>query len=146
MTRTEKPQGIKFPIAYNSQTYESKKPRCVEGATREAIVAIDMLKPYADGNPALWLLYKLDILDKHTLILAVGSDFIMDGISFKANDPYFSSFGFYGFANQQQNVNLTSSESLIQPAVGWTNALLPTLHQLADYVSGIVSSFLPLLG
>jgi hypothetical protein len=145
-TRKGKPQDIHFPIAHNAQTYESKKLRCIEGVGREAIEAIDRLKPYKDGNAALWLLYKLDIADKHSLILVVGGDFIMDGISFKANDPYFSDFGLYRPAHKQENVNLASSEPLIQPAVGRANALLPTLRNLADYVSDIVNSFLPLLG
>jgi len=146
ITRTEGQDKIQFPIAHNSETYESRKARYIQGASREAIQAIDRLKPYKDGNPALWLLFKLDIADKHSLILAVGGDFIMDGISFKANDPYFSDFGFYQFAHQQEDVNLASGESLVQPTVGRTNALLPTLRKLADYVSNIVDSFLPLLG
>jgi hypothetical protein len=146
ITRTEKPQNIRFPIAHDSQTYESRKSRYLQGAGMEAIEAIDRLKPYKDGNAALWLLYKLDIADKHSLILAVGGDFILDGISFKANDPYFSDFGLFRFAHDQDNVNLASSESLIEPAIGRTNALLPTLCKLADYVSNIVDSFLPLLG
>jgi hypothetical protein len=144
--RTGKPYDIYFPIAHNSQTYESRKSRYIEGARREAIEAIDRLKPYKEGNAALWLLYKLDIADKHSLILAVGSDFIMDGISFKANDPYFSDFGLFRFAHDEDNVNLSGSEPLVQPTVGRTNALLPTLVNLADYVSNIVDSFLPLLG
>jgi len=147
LTRRQKMEDIKFPFAHDSHTYESKKTRYIEGATREAIEAIDRLKPYGgkDGNAALWLLYKLDILDKHRLILAVGSNFIMDGISFKANDPYFSDFGLYRFEHDKQDVNLASSESLIEPAIGRTNALLPTLCKLADYISNIIDSFLPLL-
>jgi hypothetical protein len=146
VTPAAKLQNIKFPIAYTSDAYESNKPRYIQGAKREAIEAIDRLKPYSDGNPALWLLSKLDGADKHTLILAVGTDFILDGITFEANDPYFSDFGFYEFANQHKDVNLPGSESLVQPTVGRANALLPTLIKLADYVSNIVDSFLPLLG
>jgi len=146
LTRTEKWEKIQFPIAYNSDTYEARKKRYVEGARREAIEELDRLKPYKGGNDALWLLYKLDATDKHSLILAVGSDFIMDGISFKANDPYFSDFGIFRFAHEQEDMNFSGSESLIQPAVGRTNTLLPTLCKLADYVSNIVDRFLPFLG
>ncbi len=146
IARNQRAEEIKFPFAHDADTYKSRKLRYIEGAGREAIEAIDRLKPYKGGNAALWLLYKLDIHDKHRLILAVGSDFIMDGISFKANDPYFFDFGLYAFANDKENVNLAAGESLIEPTIGRTNALLPTLCKLADYVSNIVDSFLPLLG
>lgn len=69
----------------------------------------------------------------------------MDGVSFKANDPYFSGFGTFRSAHEQEDVNLSSSESLIKPTVGRTNTLLPTLCNLADYVSNIVDSFRPFL-
>lgn len=146
LTRTERMQDIKFPIAHDSNTYESRKTRYIQGAQREAIEAIDRLKPYKSGNSALWLLHQLDIADKHRLILAIGSDFIMDGISFKATDPYFSGFGLFHTAHEKKDVNLPGNESLPQPSVSWTNTLLPTLGKLADYVSNIVDSFLPLLG
>jgi hypothetical protein len=138
-------EDIQFPIAYDLDTYESRKKRYVEGARREAIEELDRLKPYKDGNPALWLLHKLDNTDKHSFITATGKDFIMDGVSFKANDPYFSDFGLYVPANKQKDVDLSGGESLIQPAVGRANALLPTLCKLADYVSSIVESFRPFL-
>ena len=135
-------EDIQFPIAHSSEAYESRKSRYIEGAEREAIKVIDRLKPYKDGNPALWLLYKLDNADKHSFIFAVGEDFIMDGVAFKADDPYFTSID---GAKQEQDVNLSLDPSLCETAVGGGNALLPTLHKLADYVSNIVDSFLPLL-
>jgi hypothetical protein len=138
-------EDIQFPIAHNSDTYKSRKLRYVEGARREAIEELDKLKPYKDGNPALWLLHKLDNTDKHSFIAATGGNFIMDGVSFKANDPYFSSFGIYRFAHEQEDVDLSSSESLAQPTVGRTNTLLPTLCKLANYVDAIVMSFRPFL-
>jgi hypothetical protein len=39
----------------------------------EAIPAIDSVQPYGGGNDVLWHLHKLDIIDKHRLLLTVGS-------------------------------------------------------------------------
>lgn len=142
IVRKEKPETIQFPIAHDAKTYESRKLRYVDGATPEAIEAVDRLKPYKGGNDALFLLYKLDIADKHQSIFPMGKDFIMDGVSFKSDEPFFSGLG---IPDQEKNMNLTGDESFIQLAVERSNPLLPTLHQLADLVSNIVSSFRPLL-
>lgn len=104
-------EDIQFPIAHSSDAYESRKLRYVEGARREAIEAIDRLKPYKDGNAALWLLYKLDNIDKHSFIFAVGEDFIMDGTFFKADDPFFTSLE---ASEQEQDANLSGKPSLPQ--------------------------------
>jgi hypothetical protein len=141
--RKERWESIQFPIAHDAQTYESRKGRYVDGAQRDAIEVLDRLKPYKGGNDGLWLLYKLDIADKHRVILAVGEDFIMDGIALKAHEPFFTELG---TLSDQENVDLASGESFIQPAIGKSNALLPTLHQLSGLVSGIVESFRSLLG
>lgn len=134
-------ESIQFPIAHNAETYESKKAKCIGGARPEAVEAIDRLKPYQGGNEALWLLYKLDITDKHRSILAVGKDFIMDGVSFKANDPFFTGLG---SPDEKKTVDYSSDEPLIQLAIGQSD-LLPTLHRLSQLVSKIVTTFKPLL-
>jgi len=135
-------EDIQFPIAYSSDAYESRKLRYVEGARREAIEAIDRLKPYKDGNPALWRLYKLDNTDKHSLIFPIGQDFIMDGISFKAHDPFFTALL---APEYEEKVNLSREPSVSDLPIGQGNALLPTLHQLAELVSNIVTLFRPFL-
>jgi hypothetical protein len=140
--RNGKWEDIQFPISHSSDAYESRKLRYVEGARREAIEAIDRLKPYKDGNDALWLLYKLDNADKHSFIFAIGEDIIMDGVAFKGNNPFFTSLD---ASDDEQNMNLASTESLTQSAVPISNALLPALHQLAELVSNIVTSFRPFL-
>jgi hypothetical protein len=141
-TRTQKWEDIQFPIFNSPQSYEAGKIRRIQGARREAIEAIDALKPYKGGNDPLWLLSKLDNTDKHSFILPVGEDAIIGGISLKVYEPYFVSLG---VPKQDQDVNLPGEETLIEPAVGRTNALLPTLHKLTHLVSNIVTGFYPLL-
>jgi hypothetical protein len=64
---------IYFPIQDDATKYESKKRRKIEGATQETIDAIDALKPYKGGNDLLWMLYRLNNVEKHRLLLTVGS-------------------------------------------------------------------------
>ena len=67
------PHRIYFPIADSSSEYEAMKARKVEGAAQDSVKAIDSLKPYNGGNDLLWVLYKLNNIEKHRLLLTVGS-------------------------------------------------------------------------
>jgi hypothetical protein len=135
-------EDIQFPILPSLKSYEDGKRRRIQGARREAIEAIDALKPYKGGCEALWLLRRLDNTDKHSFILPIGEDVIIGGVSLKAYDPYFASLN---DPEDDQDANLTSEETLAEPALGRPNALLPTLHKLTHLVSNIVAGFLPLL-
>jgi hypothetical protein len=138
----EKWEDIQFPIFHSLKSYEAGKGRRVKGMRREAVEAIDALKPYQGGYEPLWLLRRLDNTDKHSFILPIGEDVIVGGVSLKAYEPYFTSLD---DPKDNQDVNLASEETLIEPAVGRANALLPTLHKLTHLVSDIVTGFLPLL-
>jgi len=64
-----------FPI-YNSvdaftDAFKSGYPAKVEGAPDEAVDLIKATKPYKGGNDALWYIHRLDIVDKHSLLIAV---------------------------------------------------------------------------
>jgi len=66
------PNWIYFPIADNLQKYESKKAK-IQGASGATFAAFDALKPYKGDNDALWSLYRLNNIEKHRLLLTVGS-------------------------------------------------------------------------
>jgi len=53
--------------------YEAKKRGKMEGARKTTFDAIDALKPYKGGNDLLWVLYRLNNIDKHRLLITVGS-------------------------------------------------------------------------
>jgi hypothetical protein len=139
-TRTEKWQDIQFPILHSLPSYEAGKRRRIQGARRQVVDAIDRLKPYKEGNADLWLLRELDNTDKHNFIVLPGENAIVGGLSLHTKNPYFASLG---VPKQKENVNLSANESLIESAVDSGRALLPTLHQLAELVSYIVTSFRP---
>jgi hypothetical protein len=67
------PNWIYFPIADDIQKYEVKKAGKMQGASAASFAAIDMLKPYKGGNDHLWTLYRLNNIEKHRLLLTVGS-------------------------------------------------------------------------
>lgn len=67
------PNRIYFPIADDATKYEATKGRKMEGASQDTFDAIDAIKPYKGGNESLWMLYRLNNIEKHRLLLAVGS-------------------------------------------------------------------------
>jgi hypothetical protein len=61
----------KFPIVKDPADWEVSGLRMVDGAHQFAIEALRRLKPYEGGNLPLWLLHRLNNIDKHRLLLAV---------------------------------------------------------------------------
>jgi len=64
-----------FPIAKNKDAFISVGLAKIKGAKRVIRKRITALKPYAGGNDALWKLHRLDIADKHKLLLIVGDEY-----------------------------------------------------------------------
>jgi hypothetical protein len=70
---------IYFPIADDIAKYKIESPRKIKGLALAAIKAIDAIEPYKGGktdkSDALWRLEKMNNIDKHRLLVAVGSQF-----------------------------------------------------------------------
>ena len=70
---------VQFPIAADAAKYVTQSPRMVEGIGQPAVDAIRSLEPYKGGNgaysDALWRLNQLNNIDKHRLLITVGSAF-----------------------------------------------------------------------
>lgn len=67
------PSWIYFPIADDKAKYDSRKHGKMAGAVPATIAAIDALMPYHGGDDLLWQLYRLNNIEKHRLLLTVGS-------------------------------------------------------------------------
>jgi len=67
------PNWIYFPIADDTTKYEDKKRKKINGALEETFDAIDKVKPYKGGNDLLWALHRINNIEKHRLLLTVGS-------------------------------------------------------------------------
>jgi len=70
-----------FPIGKGAKQFKSGYLQKVSGVSKEAIQLIKAAKPYKGGNEPLWWLHRLDIADKHRILITVGSayeNFIVD--------------------------------------------------------------------
>jgi hypothetical protein len=65
-----------FPISESEPLAEREQARFagqVQGMRQDAIYAIKAIKPYKGGNDTLWRLHRLNIIDKHRLLMAAGT-------------------------------------------------------------------------
>jgi hypothetical protein len=61
-----------FPIAKSPDAFESGYIRKVKGAPQVAVEFIKASKPYQGADNPFWRLHKLDIADKHNLLVPIG--------------------------------------------------------------------------
>jgi hypothetical protein len=64
-----------FPICESAEKYKTDSPRKVKGIRNVIVQAINDAEPYKGGTEhgdVLWSLHKLDITDKHRLLITVG--------------------------------------------------------------------------
>ena len=66
---------IYFPIAKDFDQYKKDKSRKTEGLAQPAKELIDEVKPYKGGNDIIWKIHELNNIDKHRLLVTVGSSF-----------------------------------------------------------------------
>ena len=69
-------RNVYFPISENATRYESETPGKVKGMRKDAIKAIKALKPYRGGNDLLWILHRLNNINKHRAVITVGAAFV----------------------------------------------------------------------
>jgi hypothetical protein len=62
-----------FPIFYAQKTFEAKFNGKIHGASQKMLDLVRGLNPYRRGNELLWALHKLDIIDKHRLLIPVAT-------------------------------------------------------------------------
>ena len=72
-----------FPIADSRKEFESGGPKKVKGASEDAIELLWKIRPYKGGNVPLYRLHRLDIADKHRLLLTVGSAHLTTKVSYR---------------------------------------------------------------
>jgi hypothetical protein len=138
---------VEFPIAETMAKYEAEKAGKVKGMRPEAIEAIDKLKPYKGGTDAFWRIHELDNIDKHRALFSIAHDFLFTSDWFegsyllKTDNPDFAGVE----PNVEQDIQAEIEAAISKPNIGRSNALLPSVHQLVDFVEDVVLSFEPLL-
>jgi hypothetical protein len=140
------PRKIEFPILDSQAEYERRKASKTEGMRADAVQAIDELRPYKEGNLALWKLRELDNIDKHRMILSVGDDCLLEGpwvgdfpYLHKALEPHFDA------VLDSPDVNLRNGEVIGDPKIIERKTLHPTLRELVLFVEYIIEKFKPCL-
>ncbi len=164
---------IYFPIADNASDYEAKKQGKMKGARQETFDAIDAIKPYKGGNDPLWNLCRLNNIEKHRLLITVGSMFesldigadisaLMQKMVPDINFPTLSAFFkpsdvlfplkegdelLIGAPDEKvnQQMQFRFDVALNEPEIGEPKPLLQTVHQLAALVEGVVTALTPRL-
>lgn len=142
-----------FPICQNVTSYEAAKRTKLQGISPDATKLLDACKPYKGADNPLWLLDELNNICKHRLIITVAQEVwchadwlgkvsFTEWFQYKFRDPHFK--GIYGFEMDDQG-KLATEKPVINPQIVGGNALLPTLHQLVDFVDALIDQFLPVL-
>lgn len=62
-----------FPISKSRDAFLATVNDRLKGATKQAISTVKKLKPYRGGDERFWRLHRLDIEDKHHLLILVGA-------------------------------------------------------------------------
>ena len=135
---------IYFPIAKDVGGYETLRARIVNCIRPGAIEEIDRLKPYKGGNDALWRIHELDRIDKHRTLFTFSHDFVFyadwfgSSFLFKKDSP-----AYVGLFDEhvENDMQFEIKKSFGQSQVSGRDAILPSLHQLVDFVDSLLPIF-----
>jgi len=150
-------RDLAFPIASSREAVVGTlNGGEIEAAGGRGIIdlIVDTVRPYKGGNDALYSLHRLDITDKHHLVIPVAALVGLRGVSAEdSNHNIFQSMDLSVGEGGRLNAIATSGTLKItdyghpafavmfgkdQPFEG--EAVLPTLHQLTQLVAGIVQA------
>lgn len=159
-----------FPIAENLEKFEAMRDRKVEGMSQDAIDKICALKPYGGGNEDLWGLHELNNVDKHRLLFVVGAAHIGIGVDvskffrnisvpsqyfilkpadyawpLKDGTELFRIMKQARDAHGDENPTFTFQIAFGDAEIMKGEPFIPPLHQLANLIDAIITSFDALL-
>jgi hypothetical protein len=164
-----------FPVGQTAVKYKSEALGKIKGFREQAINAISAVEPYGGGKgEILWRLHKLNIVDKHRLLITVSGRYggfatnsLIDrmfedaGIQspFESIPPIlvrvtseFSQlkigavlFSDLPDAKVNKNMQFGFEIALNELGIFEGKSLVPTLQGIADFVSNVVSDLVPLL-
>ena len=163
-----------FLISPSAKDFKAGLTRKVEGMRKDAIDAIKALEPYPGGKGAdLWTLHRINNIDKHRLIVTVGSAFRSMDIGAVAVRMFNQAFpekkipdmplfmrpadnmfplkaGNELFvdavdAEPNEKIKFTFDIAMHEPAVIEGKPIMETLVQFRDRVNSIIEAFKPCL-
>ena len=155
---------VQFPIFDGPSDYESGKHGQIEGMLQPSIDAIDATEPYKTGNDTIWLIGKLNNIDKHRRLVMMGgctsidlggifartiskglfprlavpsfSAFVTDGEIRKAGDVLYTD----GSPDAKFDANLRFPPLVAFNEIGVIERkpVIKTLHEMVDLVDGVI--------
>jgi hypothetical protein len=165
-----------FVIERDAAKYQSALPRRVKGMRQSAINVLKSIEPYKGGKGHdLFVLHTLNNIDKHRLLVAVGSSYRsfdvgahMAGLmqrSFPGRFQAMESMNLFirpadalcplkvgdkllidsADAEVNEKMNFRFDVAFNEPEIGESKPVLEAVQQLTDLVSGIVTRFRPYL-
>jgi len=166
--------NVYFPIFDSVAKYKTGKLGQIKGMRQDAINAIDAIKPYKGGNDTLWRLHRLNIVDKHRLLVTVGSRMrsldlgalmssemppLPDGTPSPIVSAFFGATGrafpplkvgdelFIALPDAEPSDHLTFrfEVAISEPPILEDEPILEALRQMIDLVDGLIPTFKPLL-
>lgn len=162
-----------FPIMKSPAEYIAQSPGKIKGLGPGAVQLVNAQAPYPGGNDFLWMLHKLNNIDKHNLLLVVAAHYgpgvatlmhtLPDGSTAKGSswdihtiDPRkklnviedgAECMLLVGASSRKMYMDVQIAFQVVfgNPGVGLGEPVVPLLHQLAGMVDGIVDQFVPFL-
>jgi len=143
-----------FPIRETRQDVETSLNREIKIAGSDIVnIILNVIKPYRGGNDAIYALHSLDIIDKHRLLIPMITVAALNHVNIKAGSTTFTDCTFGVGAGGVLNILGMPSkfeiEGTAQPSfnvlfdkdqVFKGKPVIPTLKQLSESVSGIITA------
>lgn len=117
---------------------------------------LETIEPYKAGNYALWALHDLNITDKHKLLIPTlqlmrfdgicledeKGEIVNESVAYFINSPGVVALGFDTQTLTVKNKGHVAAAILFQLDTPFqAQAVIPTIHQLAEITLGVVESF-----
>lgn len=152
-----------FPVGRSKQGFETALPGCVKGSAPSVHALLQQLQPYKGGNDAIWRIHRIDVVDKHHVLIPAGAVveavMVPDGIRFDGAGRRILPNLLPGYSrvpavDRAELVRLPPDEhevnvhpegiceiTFAEPEVVAGEPMIPTLSQLANYVEGVAHAF-----
>jgi hypothetical protein len=151
--------ATKFPITKTRQQYDSAfGEREIAQLWPTVVELLRVVQPYRTTDDTLWHLHRLDIHDKHRLIIPVACALDSWGLkeprvwlgdlsqSFRIKlGEELLSIPTSTYAQYHENINFKTDIAFEDLEIASGNSVLETLHNMADSVETVITQFEPFL-
>ena len=151
-------KNVYFPICESLEKYEADSDGKTKGMPESAKKWIAGRQPYGGGDDALWGLHRLDIIDKHRLLIAVSTRIGKFHVNLTPTPTEMTFLGMSGSLQEgdvlgvlpgkreaHEHMDFTFDIAFGEPEVFAGKPVVRTLVKLAWVVESIISHFDPRL-